>query len=105
MSQPGSNDADGALAPLQQEMDQYLAHQRRRLRLIAVVVALMAMVLAVGHALDDAEGSSLVPLGLDDLFAGYPIMFAMGLIARLVWLRARAYNTVPRRSRIGGRRQ
>jgi len=70
-------------------MDRHLSHERRRLRLIAVMLALSGALVAVGHALDDAYGRSLLPLGLDDLIAGYPSVFAIAVSARLVWLRAR----------------
>lgn len=94
--------ARAGLRLLQLEMDRHLVHERRRLRLIAVVLVVMALLLAVGHWLDDVHGTSLVPLGLDDLLAGYPSVFAIGVCARLAWRRARMLTTVPRRSRGAG---
>ena len=48
-------DASGGLALWNAEMDGHLAHERRRLRLIAVVVVLIGLLLALGHLLDHAE--------------------------------------------------
>ncbi len=79
----------GQLALWEAEMDRHLARERRRLRLIAVVLVMIGVLLAVGHALDDADGRSLLPLGLDDLIAGYPSVLAITVVARLMWLRAR----------------
>lgn len=79
-------------------MDRHLTHERRRLRLIAVVLVLIGVLLAVGHALDDADARSLLPLGLDDLIAGYPSVLAITVAARLMWLRARMLTRTSRRS-------
>ena len=91
-------ESSGGLALWEAEMDGHLAHERRRLRLIAVVLVLIGVLLAVGHALDDAEGRSLLPLGLDDLIAGYPSVFAIMVVARVMWLRAGMLAGTSRRS-------
>lgn len=79
---------------LELEMERHLAHERRRLRLIAVVLTLIAALLAVGHALDHADGTSLLPLGLDDLLAGYPSLLGIGVAAGLQWRRAQRFAAV-----------
>lgn len=91
-------DTSGGLALWEAEMGRYLAHERRRLRLIAVVLVLVGVLLAVGHALMDAGGRPLLPLGLDDLVAGYPSVLGIMVAARLVWLRARRLAGPARRS-------
>ena len=83
------NEVSAALAQWDAEMQRHLAHERQRLRLIALVLVLIGTLLAIGHARDDAQGRSLLPLGLDDLIAGYPSVLAMMVTARLTWLRAR----------------
>lgn len=91
-------ESSGGLALWEAEMDGHLAHERRRLRLIAVVLVLIGVLLAVGHALDDADGRSLLPLGLDDLIAGYPSVFAIMVAARVTWQRAGMLAGTSRRS-------
>lgn len=91
-------ESSSGLALWQAEIDRHLAHERLRLRLIAVVLVLIGVLLAIGHALDDAEGRSLLPLRLDDLIAGYPSVLAITIAARLLWRRARILAGTSRRS-------
>ena len=47
-----------------EQMDRHLAHERRRLRVVAAVLVAMAALMALGHAVNDAAGRSLLPLGV-----------------------------------------
>lgn len=87
-------DTAGELALWEAEMTQHLAHERRRLCLVAAVTALIGVLVLVGHGLDDAGGRSLMPLGLDDLIVGYPTGFAITVTAGATWLRARVLRGV-----------
>lgn len=83
------------------ELMQHVRHERRRLSLVAAVVALLGVMLLVGHALDHAGDRSLVPFGLDDLIAGYPSEAAIAVIAYLIWIRGRVLAVLAARPRVG----
>lgn len=98
--------ADGGMAGewalWEAELIQHLAHERRRLRLVAAVLISIGVLLMVAHVLDHADGRSRVPLGLDDLIAGYPIEFSIAVAACAIWLRARVLAAVSRQPPVGG---
>ena len=81
--------ADGSLTLLRIEMDRYLAHERRRLRVIAIILAAIGVLVAAGHVRADAGTITVMPHGVDDLLAGYPTAVMLVLMAIVVWRRAR----------------
>lgn len=88
----GSSDdqsADGPLTSLHAEMDRYLVHERRRLRLIAAILAAFAILVAAGHLRADAGAIVVVPSSFADLLDGYPTAITLVLMALAVWRRAR----------------
>lgn len=78
------------------EMMRHALHERRRLSLVAAIIVMLGVLLLIGHTLDHAEGRTLVPLGLDDLIAGYPSEGAIALAAYLIWRRGRVLTAISR---------
>ena len=78
------------------EMMRHAVHERRRLTLVAAIMVVLGVLLFIGHTLDHAEGRSLVPLGLDDLIAGYPSEGVIALGAYLIWHRGRVLTAFSR---------
>jgi len=79
----------GPLRLLCIEMDRYLAHERRRLRVIAAVLATIGMLVAIGHVRADTGAIIVGPRGVGDLLAGYPTAIILVAVAVAVWRRAR----------------
>lgn len=92
----------GDLALWEGEMAQHLVHERRRLHLVAAVLVVIGAVLLAGHVLDDGQGRSLIPWGLDDLIAGYLGEMAIAVAAGATLVRAHVV-TRSRRWSSGGR--
>jgi hypothetical protein len=92
-------DDEASLAFWEAEMRRYVAHEGRRLQLIALVLESMALLIAVGHARADGGAIAGPPRGVFDLVAGYPTAIALALIAGCVWHRASLYRPSRRQAR------
>jgi hypothetical protein len=80
------------LAQLEREMERYWVHARLRLQAIAAIIAVIAMLVAFGHARADA-GDLAVRLGsLGEMLAGYPTVVGLLVISVLVRRQAGRYR-------------
>jgi hypothetical protein len=94
-----SND-DGAVgrtqsdvfARLQLEMDRYWVHARLRLHLIAAILAVIALLVAFGHARADAGDLAVHFGGVSEMLAGYPTVFVLLVISVQVRRQAGLYR-------------
>jgi uncharacterized membrane protein len=81
-----------ALVQLQMEMERYWVHARLRLQVIAAIVAVIAAMVAFGHARADAGDLAVTPSALGEMLAGYPTVIVLLVISVLVRRRAELYR-------------
>jgi hypothetical protein len=77
---------------LQLEMERDWVHARLRLHVIAAILALIAMLVAFGHARADAGDLTATPGPLGETLVGYPIAIVILVVAVRVQRQAGLYR-------------